>query len=76
MPKVKDILETDKKAIYFHDVIIPAMNELRVPVDTLEMLVEKNLVYHQLKVLLKQDMMQWKVSLKWQLMLKDMALVR
>ena len=42
MPKEKDILETDKKAIYFHDVIIPAMNELRVPVDTLEMLVEKN----------------------------------
>ncbi len=42
MPAVNDILETDKKAVYFHDVIIPAMNELREPVDKLEMLVEKN----------------------------------
>lgn len=42
IPKAQDIIETSKKAIYFHDEIIPAMNELRAPVDKLEMLVDKD----------------------------------
>ena len=42
IPVAKDILETDKRAIYFHDEIMKAMKELREPVDKLEMLVEKN----------------------------------
>ena len=41
IPKAQDYFETDKRAIYFHDEIIPAMNELREPVDRLEMLVDK-----------------------------------
>nr|MCR4610387.1 glutamine synthetase III [Lachnospiraceae bacterium] len=41
IPKAANMIENKKKAIYFHDEIIPAMNELREPIDKLEMLVDK-----------------------------------
>lgn len=41
LPEAYKIVETDKKAIYFHDVVMPAMEKLRKPVDRLEMLVDK-----------------------------------
>ncbi len=42
IPKASDIIETKRRAEFYHDEIIPAMNELRTPVDKLEMLVDKN----------------------------------
>ncbi len=42
IPKASDIIETKRRAEFYHDEIIPAMNELRAPVDKLEMLVDKN----------------------------------
>ncbi len=41
LPKAYDIVETSQKAIYFHEVVLPAMAELRKPVDKMEMLVDK-----------------------------------
>ncbi len=41
--KVQDIEDTDKRAVAFKDVVIPAMAELRKSVDKMEMLVPKKL---------------------------------
>ena len=41
--KVQDIEDTDKRAVAFKDVVIPAMAELRKSVDEMEMLVPKKL---------------------------------
>lgn len=41
--KAGEVPEGAKLAHYFHDVIIPAMGELRAPVDALEMIVDKEM---------------------------------
>ncbi|MCI5700461.1 MAG: glutamine synthetase III [Lachnospiraceae bacterium] len=33
--------EGQKQAVFYHDVVVPAMNELRAPIDELEMIVDK-----------------------------------